>query len=54
MNVKMNTAKINPNLNKIFLRHFPEFGKDHHIKMTSDEEDYEVEVKRPSDLEVEP
>lgn len=53
MNVKLDTAKVNPNLNKIFLRHFPEFGRDHKIKMESDEEDYEVEIKKPTDVEEE-
>lgn len=51
LKVRLDTAKVNPNLNKIFLRHFPEFARDHRQKIESDDEDYEVEAKKPSDIE---
>ncbi len=53
LKVRLSTSKINPNLNKLFLRHFPDYAKDNKLKTSSDEEDYEVEVKRPEDLEEE-
>lgn len=35
-------SKINPNLNKLFLRHFPSFAKEKSLPILSDEEDYNI------------
>lgn len=45
-NVELSKRKINPNLSKLFLRHFKEFAVDHKLKLNSDDEDYEVETKK--------
>ena len=37
-----NQSKINPNLLKLFMRHFPKLAKDTNYELESDEEDYQV------------
>lgn len=41
-------TKLNPNLNKLFLRHFPEFAKEHHFRVDSEDEDYNIPVRKHS------
>ena len=53
MKVRLETAKINPNLNKIFLRHYPEFAKDMGLKIDSEQEDYVMQAKRYVDSDEE-
>lgn len=37
-------SKINPNLNKLFLRHFPTFAQERRLDIESDDEDYKIPV----------
>ena len=45
--IRMSSSKINPNMNKIFLRHYPDYAKDHSINIVSEDEDYVFEAKKP-------
>lgn len=44
--VGFDKRKVNPNLGKLFLRHFESFAKDHNYNIESDDEDYVPEVKK--------
>lgn len=44
-NVGLTKRKVNPNLGKLFLRHFKHFSDDHNLKLLSDDEDY-VPIKK--------
>jgi hypothetical protein len=47
-----NLEKINPNILKIFMRHYPQFAKERSYELFSDEEDYdEVEGRVPEKKE---
>ena len=43
-------SKINPNLNKLFLRHYPEYAGQYKLEIESEHEDYEVPTNKPSDF----
>ena len=40
-------SKINPNLNKLFLRHYPDYAGEYKLEIESEHEDYEVPKNKP-------
>jgi len=44
--IKSDQEKINPNLLKIFLRHFPNFAKERDLNFDSEPEDYENQAPK--------
>lgn len=46
--IENRSQKVNPNLNKLFLRHFPQFVKELKFSTESDDEDYTISKRKKS------